>query len=172
MKAFFVTWIFASVLAIFDAGFVSEFKYFGEVNLLIVFTLIAASMLELRQVLIVAIISGVMLDFYSGLIDGVLTGALIISALAVYLLSKVWLSPTSEKYIVLVSAVAGTVVFNLSVVVLSLIIRLIGLDQDLSLSQIFLEKIWMSGLFAALLAYPMLFACDLWKKLIEKPILK
>lgn len=157
---FFIIFAVISILAILQAGFLSNFSILSSFNLLLVFSLSLALSSDSKQGLVAALLSGVILDFYSGLTDGLLTLSLVVTILTVRFVISIFLSPYSSRVILLSSVMLASVIFNLAVVFFAFLLEILpGFGQNLSLPYIFGQKIWLEILGSIILAYPMLWLC-------------
>lgn len=137
--------------------------------LLIAYAIIAVLHADRHEAAYVVILSGLLLDFFSGLPDGILTLSLIVAALTVYFLSKAVLATYSHRLILFISVLGASLIFNLSVILVSLLLSIFDLVQPGEVLRNVWSVLWLNLFLTAILAYPMLW---LYESLQRSKLLK
>lgn len=155
MAKWVITFILLSALAVLQAG-LGQFSWALGLNLLLFFTAATAQTQDLKQVLIIAFISGMLLDFYSGLTDGVFIVSMLLAAIAVYVLAHAFLSPYSDRLIAFLTAIVAVLVFNLSGVLVNWMFNVFNVGSQIDLNFILLQKLMLDFVSSLVLIYPMI----------------
>lgn len=109
---------FVSALAVLQAG-LRQISWLTGFNIIVVFAIVTVLRADYKETAFIVALSGLILDFYSGLPDGILTLSLIITAYLVFILSRSLLEPYSGLAVLFALTIAGILCFNLLVWLLS-----------------------------------------------------
>ena len=157
------------ILMVLNAGIFSQFYFLPFLpGLLVVFIAILLMLEDKREWLVLTVISGVLMDFASGLPDGVLLSSLIAAGGAVYFLTS-RLVNREYGWVILfaTSAVMSLLYFVFSLAVAKLF-DLFGLETNIDYAYFFAHKILWYIVINLVLTYPVYLYYLLVKKLIVR----
>jgi hypothetical protein len=163
-------WILAVfVLLVLNTGVFSQIYFLPILpGMLVVFGAVILTLEDQRDWLIITAISGVMMDFASGLPDGVMLLSLFCASGMVYILTN-WLITREYGWITLfaTSAVMSTLFFLL-VLGFAKIFDLVAFDVSIDYAYFFTRKILWYIVINLILTYPVYIYYLLIKRLISK----
>ena len=157
---------FVSVLVVLQAGFFMEVPWLLGFNIVVVYAIVTVVRADYKEAAFVVILSGLLLDLYSGLLDGTLTLSLILSAFLVSFLSRSLLAPYSGRLMMFMAAGIGILSFNLSVLVITLVLSLFNLASVSSVAFAVWSKIWMELITAVVLVPVSLYIFEFKDKIL------
>lgn len=146
MIKFLVLFLLISFLAVLPISFIP----------LVVLAIITALHSEQAESAFVVILSGLLLDFFSGLPDGVLTLSLVIAALTGYFLSHAVLAAYNHRLILFVSILSASLVFNLSVILFTLFLSIFNLVNAGEVARQVFSGLLIHLSLTAVLSYPIM----------------
>ncbi|MBI3952542.1 MAG: hypothetical protein HY336_01135 [Candidatus Doudnabacteria bacterium] len=149
-----ILFFLVSVLIVLQTGF-STIPLLSGFNLALIYSVISVIHSGRKESAFVVIFSGILLDFYSGLVDGTLTLSLILTAVAVYFLANSVLAPASPRLINYIAVFFGILCFNVLVLLLSLALSVLDLASLSTVWSKVLRKIFPELIFALILTQPM-----------------
>jgi hypothetical protein len=142
------------VLLVFQAGVLVPIGIRDAGNLVLVFTILAVIHEEFTFSLIAALITGLVLDFVSGTIDG----TMIICTLAVLGFTNLLIYrfiPKEQTWLILLIIIsANTILFSLVLVAFGNIFAKLNLNSALDISYLLVSKLAMDLLINLVFTYP------------------
>jgi hypothetical protein len=151
-----VIWIIAVfVLLALQAGILGNLHFLPAVpGLLVIFCAVAMAREAWPDTAIVVAVSGIMLDFVSGLPDGILLIALGLASGFGYVLLHWWLARDYNNWILLVAAGAVTIVNFLATLGVAKLFSLAGLGGGLDYGYLLGHELVWAVVLNLLLAFP------------------
>ncbi|MBI2607729.1 MAG: hypothetical protein HYW51_02805 [Candidatus Doudnabacteria bacterium] len=156
------------LLIILQAAFNSLLVTFGSVNLLLIFATLTAIFGGEKELGVTLIISALMLDFASGLPDGLLAISLILSIVMVRL-SVAWFFSTENDFKIMLGSVgAATIVFVVLTWLVNQIFQIFHLAYEFQLGFLLGKKVWADMLLNLLFTYPIMYYYFFLQKVIKE----
>ncbi|MDP4001121.1 MAG: hypothetical protein Q8P83_02685 [bacterium] len=144
-------------LIVVQASFSSFLAPFSFANLVLIFVVMVSIFGSTKEVTVVTVISALMLDFSSGLTDGLLLTSFIATVFSIRLMVNWFFSKEEDIKVLLGSVFFGTVIFFL---VTLLINQLFGIfNQAYVLDYYFLltRKVWLDLFLNLVFTYPIMY---------------
>lgn len=137
-------------------------------NLVLIFVIIRALLGNLEETVWTALFAGVLLDFFSGTPDGLLTLSLLMSTVGTYFIARGFIS--SQRWILFVfgSVLVGSVLFILSFLIINWMFGFINLSVVINYPQLLRQKIWLDLLWNLLFAFPIFLLVQKFDRLVIK----
>jgi len=150
----FILWLIAIfVLLIVQVGILKPLNIF-PVNLLLIVITIAALTFEFEFGLFLVLISGIMLDFISGLPDGLLIASSFATYLILYFTFSALLVSESNLVILFSSVLAATVIFFVLYLVFHQLLFALHLTTKIDIAYLFKVSLPIEALFNLVFTYP------------------
>jgi len=152
---YFVFALTIFVLLVTETGILAKFHILPIVpSLLVIFCAILVPLEDRRITIFSAVTSGIFLDFASGLPDGIHLLALGIACLVNFILIYWWLAKEYNIGILFVAVAATTLVYFVSVLVLTKLFTLLGLSGNVDYGYLIVHKLFWSLVLNLALTYP------------------
>jgi rod shape-determining protein MreD len=133
----------------------SDLSFFPSVpNLVLVYLCVNLIFLEREEVLVMAIFSGLMLDVFSGLPDGVMTFGVLVGVAGAHRFGQMLFAEKYADFLVLFYILAATIIFTVAVYLLNAGLVMAGISQPLSAGYLFSYKAGADVIFNLLFLYP------------------
>ncbi len=153
---YFIYLIVIFFLLIVETGILGQFQFLPVVPyLLVIFSAILVPLEEKRLAIFTIAASGVILDFISGLPDGIMLLSLGFACLTSFVLVYWWLAKEYNIGILFVSVGATTLVFIISVLIFSKLFSLMGLGSGIDYAYLIIHRFVWYLVLNLILTYPM-----------------
>jgi hypothetical protein len=130
---------------------------FSFANLLLIFSLVSVLLSETKEMIGVTIISALLLDFSSGLTDGVIALSFTLTILTVYIAVN-WFFTKEYKFMrTLVLVGVSTVFFLILVLIINRSFDIFNLGHSIDLNFLFSRKIWLELALNFLFTWPVVY---------------
>lgn len=121
------------------------------------------------ETLVFAFVAGLLLDFSSGLTDGVILSGFVLALLAVYTMFTMVLTREFDFKILFFAVIAAMILFPIFVFLFSLFLSFLHLSSRVSFGVAFGWSFWKKLIFDLLLVYPVFWVFNLFDRKISKP---
>jgi len=165
MKIFF--WIIAVILLfLIQQGILVPFNW-GLINPVLVLLVIFAIFGDLKELIILSVLAGLLFDFYSGLPDGVFVLTFVITASLIRLLLTSLLARESNRLIIVLSVAFGSITFFLFPFLFNWLLGFINLSKGFDQTNL-IKNLVYSTFFNILIILPVLYCYKFFDSLSKK----
>ena len=140
----------------------------APINLILIMAATAVILSDFNQGIIITLLGGILLDFASALPDGILSISLLITYLILYFALQEILSKEANRFILVSTVAAGTIVFFL---VLSAVVWMFGvlhISQNVDTQHWLIRLMPLTLIWNLIFVYPIFFFYSLVQNLIFK----
>jgi hypothetical protein len=123
-------------------------------NLVLIYLAVLLFYIPIKDVIWLSIGVGVLLDFFSGLPDGIMVVSVVGSMLAAYYLSQMVFTEQLSTFLILFYTILSTIVFFLAVLLSNYILTAFDLGRSVNFSNLFSLKLGADVIFNLIALYP------------------
>lgn len=154
------------LLLVLQAGLVNQFIVGGD--LLLIFAVVSLILHYDRDSWFIFIVSGLLMDFTSGTIDGSMIICMLAVFAGIYVFLNKFVTREPNRLVLFSSVGFATVIFSMVLVLVNKFFVLIGIDRPLDYQYILGKKLLIDILVNAALCYPVLVYVGGLKKIQKK----
>jgi hypothetical protein len=155
MKKYFIGLLAIALLLVIQAGIFLPL-HLERVNLLLVLLVVVLLFADFEFALSIATTCGILLDFFSGGPDGVISFAFISIFLILYFLINSVLAREATLPILFASVAAATIGYYVLLFIYNQIFTTFGLGQVININSLFIKDLPLSLVLNLVMTYPVL----------------
>lgn len=165
MKIFF--WLIAIVLLFLIQQGILVPLGLGLINSVLVFLVVFAIFGDLKELIILAVLAGLLFDFYSGLSDGIFVLTFVIIPFLIHFLLANLLAREANRLIIFLSVISASILFFLFPFLFNWLLNFINLSKEFDQTSL-IKNLVYSTFFNLLIIFPALYYYKFFDSLSKK----
>lgn len=134
-------------------------------NLILVYLAVLMFYIPIKDAAWLTIASGLFLDFFSGLPDGIITFSLVGAVLLAYYLSQMVFTEQLSTFLILFYTIIGSIIFFLLIILSNYILGFVNVGREINFEYLFTVKLGSDVIFNLVFLYPVYWLYQLQSEL-------